>query len=107
MAGRHRGRSGEGIGSGVRERVQGAVAGGANVKYVVPQHYVPGRETRFSLRPLVVRDRCHLLVKAGGTVLKKRVFRHVRPAEMIHFTMKQDDWPSMNGEPPAIEVALE
>ncbi len=95
------------LGGGGEDRVQGTVAGGANVKYVVPQHYVPGRETRFSLRPLVVRDRCNLLVKTGGAVLKKRVFRHVRPAEMIHFTMKEDDWPAMAGEAPPIELALE
>ena len=88
---------------------QGRVVAGANVRYVVPHYYLPGRENLFSLRSLVVKDRATLLVKRNGAVVKRRKLRHVKPSEMIRLTLAQDELPPpANGsEPDMVEVAVE
>jgi hypothetical protein len=88
---------------------QGRVTPGANVKYVVPHHYLPGRANRFSLRSLVVKDRGTLAVRHEGAVVKSRKLRHIKPAEMIHFTMSPDELAALGAGPdlPALEVAIE
>lgn len=89
--------------------VQGKVSPGANVKYVIPHRYVPNTENLFSLRALVVKERGTLLVKRDGAVIKRKALRHIKPAEMIHFTMNAEELPmdKTSGEAPAIEISVE
>jgi NADPH-dependent 2,4-dienoyl-CoA reductase/sulfur reductase-like enzyme len=93
---------------------QGRVVPGANVKYVVPNRYLPASggdqaAQRFSLRSMVVSDRGVLLVRQHGAVLKRQPLRHIRPAEMLHIEVKADELPAPpeTGEPEPIEIALE
>ncbi len=82
---------------------------GANVKYVVPHHYVPGASNRFSLRSLVVKDRGTLTIRHEGALIKQRKVRHIKPAEMLHVTVSPDDLAELgeNGKLPALELAIE
>jgi NADPH-dependent 2,4-dienoyl-CoA reductase/sulfur reductase-like enzyme len=88
---------------------QGRVIPGANVKYVVPHHYVPGTSNRFSLRSLVVKDRGTLTLRHEGALIKQRKVRHIKPAEMLHMTVSPDDLGGLgsNGGLPALELAIE
>lgn len=91
------------------DAAQGAVTPGANVKYVVPHRYLPGTDTQFSLRALVVKDRAELVVRRAGAVIKRRVLRHVKPAEMIYFKMSGADLPpaDLKDAPAPLEIAVE
>jgi hypothetical protein len=60
---------------------------GANLKYVTPGRLVPGTESHFFMRSLVVRDKTELTVTRGTTVLFSKKLRHVRPAEMLSITI--------------------
>ncbi len=91
----------------IGEEKQGAVTAGANVRYVVPHRYVPGRDTHFSLRSIIVKDRGTLLIKRQGAVIKKKTVQHVKPAEMIYFKMRGGELPALEGEPASLEIALE
>lgn len=87
----------------------GRVHAGANVKYVVPQAYTPGIENRFSFRPMILRDRAELIILREGTEIKRRKVRHIKPAEMMHYTLNPEDLPEA-ADPkmlPAIEIAIE
>jgi NADPH-dependent 2,4-dienoyl-CoA reductase/sulfur reductase-like enzyme len=88
---------------------QGRIVPGANVKYVVPHHYVPGTANRFSLRSLVVKDRGTLTVRHEGALLKSRKIRHIKPAEMLHLTVSADELAALktNGDLPVLELAIE
>lgn len=89
--------------------LQGRVIAGANVRYVVPHRYAIGRDNPLSLRSLVVKDRGTVMVKQNGIVLKRHPLRHIKPAEMIYFTLRADDVPapSEGTEPRPIEISVE
>lgn len=90
------------------EHVQGRVAPGANVKYVVPHRYVPGAENEFFMRALIVKDRGTLTVKRNGALLKKKALRHIKPAEMIQVRVRAEELPPDDAdEPGALEIAIE
>ena len=81
------------------------VAAGANVKYVVPNEADPGRENRFALRSMIVKNDAVLEARLGDRVALKKSLRHVQPSEMIHLTVKPEhltDAPE--GE--ALEISL-
>ena len=56
---------------------------GANLKYVVPSWYFPGRKTLFSFRPLIVAENGWLRAEINGTTVWRKRMPFVRPAEMI------------------------
>lgn len=95
--------------AGVLPAKQGVVTPGANVKYVVPHHYLAGQDAHFSLRALVVKDRAELVVRRAGAVIKRRVLRHVKPAEMIYFKMSGEELPQSSPQetPAPLEIAVE
>jgi NADPH-dependent 2,4-dienoyl-CoA reductase/sulfur reductase-like enzyme len=81
-------------GAAVTEYLQGRrpgrqfpVVGGANVRYVVPNRYIPGRDNRFYLRSLVVKNQAELVVTLAGEPIKSRRLAHVQPSEMVSFTI--------------------
>jgi NADPH-dependent 2,4-dienoyl-CoA reductase/sulfur reductase-like enzyme len=77
---------------------------GANVKYAVPNRYFPGRENRFYLRPLIVRNQARLIVRLDGETIKERRLAHVQPSEMLSFTLNPQD---LAGVAPPKENTLE
>jgi NADPH-dependent 2,4-dienoyl-CoA reductase/sulfur reductase-like enzyme len=91
------------------ERNQGRMLAGANVKYVVPNSYVPGVDTDVAMRSMVVKERAYLIAKRGGAVLKRKLMRHVKPAEMIYLklTGKELAVSAEHGESEPIEITLE
>jgi NADPH-dependent 2,4-dienoyl-CoA reductase/sulfur reductase-like enzyme len=90
--------------SGEYERLQHHVAPGANVRYVVPNRYFPGRENRFYLRALVVKNQARLEVRLGGQLAKQRRLPHVQPSEMVSFTLKPGE---LAGLPAGADQTLE
>jgi len=93
------------------------VAAGANVRSIVPNACVPGRQTVFTLRSLVVKNDARLIVRVGGQEVRSRRLSHVQPSEMIRFVLKAGEIPasvpgpaSASGPPsapgPAVEVSL-
>jgi NADPH-dependent 2,4-dienoyl-CoA reductase/sulfur reductase-like enzyme len=91
---------------GRRPQRQLPVTGGANVRYVVPNRYVPGRENHFYLRSLIVKNQAELIVTLGGQPIKSRRLAHVQPSEMVSFSIDAPELPEA-GEPAAPEVRLE
>ena len=90
--------------SGDYEQLQHRVAPGANVRYVVPNRYFPGRENRFYLRALVVKNQARLEVRLGGQLAKQRRLPHVQPSEMVSFTLKPAE---LAGLPAGADQTLE
>jgi NADPH-dependent 2,4-dienoyl-CoA reductase/sulfur reductase-like enzyme len=90
--------------SGQYEGLQHRVAPGANVRYVVPNRYFPGRDNRFYLRSLVVKNQARLEVRLGGELAKQRRLPHVQPSEMVSFSLKPAD---LTGLPAGADQTLE
>jgi NADPH-dependent 2,4-dienoyl-CoA reductase/sulfur reductase-like enzyme len=86
---------------------QHRVAPGANVRYVVPNRYFPGRDNRFYLRSLVVKNQARLEVRIGGETVKQRRLPHVQPSEMVSFTLKPSELAGLPAGPdPTLEVSI-
>ena len=83
------------------------VCAGANVKYVVPNRYLPETTNRFYLRSLVVKNKAELIVTLDGEPLKRKKLAHVQPSEMVSFNLDADDLPRISepGEKP-LEVSI-
>jgi len=67
------------------------VAAGANVKYVIPNKYLPDITNRFYLRSLVVKNKAELVVALDGEPLKRKKLAHVQPSEMVSFRLEAAD----------------
>jgi NADPH-dependent 2,4-dienoyl-CoA reductase/sulfur reductase-like enzyme len=72
------------------------VTAGANVKYVVPNRYLPGMTNRFYLRSLIVKNKAELVVTLDGEPLKRKKLAHVQPSEMVSFSLDADDLPRIS-----------
>jgi hypothetical protein len=93
--------------AGEYESLQHRVAPGANVRYVVPNRYFPGRENRFYLRSLVVKNQARLEVRLGGELAKQRRLPHVQPSEMVSFTLKPSELSGLPAKAdPTLEVSI-
>jgi hypothetical protein len=66
-----------------------AVIPGANVRYVVPNSFAPGRQNVLFLRPLVVKNDALLEVRVGAQEIKSRRLAHVQPSEMIRLDLDE------------------
>ena len=55
----------------------------SNLKYVVPNRFLPGCDTRFAFRSLIVCDDGVLEAEQNGKILLSKRFGCVRPAEML------------------------
>ena len=67
------------------------VVSGANVKYVIPNKYLPGMTNRFYLRSLVVKNKAELVISLEGEPLKRKNLAHVQPSEMVGFVLDEQD----------------
>lgn len=67
--------------------VQGTVAPGANVKYVLPNRFAPGSKNTFYLRTLIVKNQARLRVTLDGRTILDRKLPHVQPSEMVTFSV--------------------
>ena len=54
-----------------------------NLKYVIPNSFIPEKPTRFLFRPTIVTDKALLKAKINGETLWEKKLNFVRPAEMI------------------------
>lgn len=66
-----------------RAETQYRIVAGANVKYVLPNHYAPERENTFYLRPMIVKNKAELVITLDGEQVMKRRFSHIQPSEMM------------------------
>ena len=64
---------------------------GANLKYVVPNQFVPGENTHFYSRAMIVKNDATLTVKVGDQVIKTKKLRHIQPSEMISLTLSEKE----------------
>jgi thioredoxin reductase len=67
------------------------IVSGANVKYVIPNKYLPGMTNRFYLRSLVVKNKAELVISLQGEPLKRKNLAHVQPSEMVSFLLDEQD----------------
>jgi NADPH-dependent 2,4-dienoyl-CoA reductase/sulfur reductase-like enzyme len=80
---------------------------GANVRYVVPNAWRPGRENVLFSRPLVVKNPAVLSVRVDGREIKRRKLAHAQPSEMIRVALAPGDLPEpVPGQPNTLEVSL-
>jgi len=67
------------------------IVSGANVKYVIPNKYLPGMTNRFYLRSLIVKNKAELVISLQGEPLKRKNLAHVQPSEMVSFLLDEQD----------------
>jgi hypothetical protein len=80
---------------------------GANVRYVIPNQYAPGRQNILYLRPLVVKNDAVMEVKVDGKTVRSRKLAHVQPSEMIRVELSPSDLASADLAPsPLMEVSI-
>jgi NADPH-dependent 2,4-dienoyl-CoA reductase/sulfur reductase-like enzyme len=80
---------------------------GANVRYVVPNAWQPGRANVLFCRPLVVKNAATLAVRVDGREIRRRRLAHVQPSEMIRVALEPGDLPEpVPGQPNVLEVSL-
>ena len=91
--------------SGGRRQRGGPMDAGAQVRYVVPSRYEPGRENRFYLRPMVVANDVKLMVRSGGEIVVRKSLPHVQPSEMVALTLRAEKLAAHGGA--ALEVSIE
>lgn len=86
---------------------QARVVPGANVRYVVPNAFAPGRENVLFLRPLVVKNDAVLEVSSGGAPIRTRKLAHVQPSEMIRLPFAAGELPAPRaGSQEVLEVSI-
>jgi NADPH-dependent 2,4-dienoyl-CoA reductase/sulfur reductase-like enzyme len=80
---------------------------GANVRYVVPNAWQPGRENVLFFRPMVVKNDALMEVTVDGAVVRSRRLQHVQPSEMIRLPLRPDELPQPDPERPNVmEVSI-
>lgn len=67
------------------------VKAGSNVRYVNPSRVDPSRDTRLYLRPLIVKNKAELIVRADTGPVRRVVKGHVQPSEMVTVTLREGD----------------
>ncbi len=83
------------------------VVPGANIRYVVPNAWQPGRQNVLYCRPLVVKNGAVLAVRVDGREIRRRKLAHVQPSEMIRVGLEPAELPGIEpGQPNALEVSL-
>ncbi len=75
---------------------------GKGIRYVLPQHIAVGSDITFSMRVTQPCRNKTVLFKSGETVIKKRRFTALNPAEMIRIDVKASEVQNIN----ELEVSL-
>ncbi len=65
------------------EKTQNQASAGANLRYVVPNRFIPGRDAHFYMRSMVVEEKAVLDIRLDGEIILSRPLRYVKPAEML------------------------
>jgi len=60
---------------------------GANLKYIVPNQFMPAADNHFYMRTLIVKNDAVLTVKFGDQIIKTKKLRHIQPSEMISLSL--------------------
>ena len=89
----------------VEPQAGGSVVSGSNVRYVVPGAYSPGADNRFYLRPMIVKNRSRLSVRAGEEEIYRKNLPHVQPSEMVELTLTKKALAVCGGK--QLEVRIE
>jgi NADPH-dependent 2,4-dienoyl-CoA reductase/sulfur reductase-like enzyme len=80
---------------------------GANVRYVVPGAWQPGRENVLFFRPMVVKNDALMEVTVDGAVVRRKRLQHVQPSEMIRLPLRPDELPKPDpARPNVMEVSI-
>ncbi|MBA7583182.1 Ferredoxin--NADP reductase [subsurface metagenome] len=83
------------------------IVSGANVKYVIPNKYLPGMTNRFYLRSLIVKNKAELVISLQGEPLKRKKLAHVQPSEMVSFLLDEQDLsPGSESAEKKLEVSI-
>ena len=83
------------------------VVPGANIRYVVPNAWQPGRQNVLYCRPLVVKNGAILAIRVDGREIRRRKLAHVQPSEMIRVGLEPAELPAIEpGQPNVLEVSL-
>jgi thioredoxin reductase len=91
--------------AGRRPARQLRVKPGSNVRYVNPSRVDPQRGGRLYLRPLIVKNKAELVVRAENRQLRRMVLNHVQPSEMISVTLRDRDMTDVSSDA-VLEVSL-
>ncbi|MBU1076064.1 MAG: NAD(P)/FAD-dependent oxidoreductase [Spirochaetes bacterium] len=75
---------------GGRVKKQGNVIPGANIKYILPNHYVTHRNNRLYCRPMIVKNNAELFIKINKKFVLQKKLRHIQPSEMISIDLEKD-----------------
>jgi len=70
---------------------QYALVSGSNLKYVIPGSFSRERDNHFYMRSLIVRNHAELVFTLDGREMKRKKIRHIKPSEMISFTLKKEE----------------
>ena len=94
-------------GAGEAAGAEPRVVPGANIRYVVPNAWRPGRANVLYCRPLVVKNGAVLAVRVDGREIRRRKLAHVQPSEMIRVGLEPAELPMPEpGQPNVLEVSL-
>lgn len=76
-----------------KEDSQYDVSSGSNIKYVIPNKFTAGRDNKFYMRSMIVKNHAHLVLTLDGKEILRKKQSHIQPSEMISYTLKKEDLP--------------
>jgi len=91
--------------SGRRPARQIRIKPGSNVRYVNPTRVDPERSNRLYLRPLIVKNKAELTIRAESRQVRRVVLNHVQPSEMISVTLRDRELSEVSADA-VLEVSL-
>jgi len=91
--------------SGRRPARQIRIRAGSNVRYVNPSQLDPQRANRLYLRPLIVKNKAELSIRAGSRQIRRAVLNHAQPSEMISIIVRERDLADVPPDSP-LEASL-
>lgn len=68
-----------------------SVKAGNGIRYVLPQKISPNKDITFSMRVTNLFKNKTIIFKDGATVLKKKTFKALNPAEMVRIDLKAQE----------------
>jgi hypothetical protein len=92
---------------GERPLTQIRLKAGANVRYVNPGRFNPGRDNNIYMRSMIVKNGAALELRLDNRVIKSVKKSHVQPSEMINITLGPKDLEGLNAGPDsALEFSI-
>lgn len=72
------------------KKIQYNVMPGPNIKYVIPNKFIPDRINNFFMRSMIVKNDAELIIKLNNNIVKTKKQRHIQPSEMISVKLKPE-----------------